>query len=1683
MGRWVLVFFCFFFTLIPSRAQKYGNEWYDASKAHVRIGISENGLYRIDFFVLDYVFRQAGVSIRLLEASKLQLWSRGAQVPMTVSDQGDNRIGPGDFLEFFALKADGSLDSELYVQPGMQPHQKGTLISDTAYYFITWSETGPWLRYTPYRNYKWNTVSTASWHLRDEWKTEQQLYHRGKPARVSDRDFYPSEYNDAEGWGSNPVGYGISGSMPEFVSAFNTAAYEPSGPNPELSYYIAGITNFYNLPDHRLRVTAGNGTAERQLKDTITYGFAPIRQKATLQPSDMGGLVTQLRLKPIAMPNIPYARYQVFYTRLKFPKKNELDGASAYTFQTDSSAAPRLYQWSGYSNGSRTRPMLFNPTNGLRIGGDFLGGGNFRLIMPANSHGSDWHLWDSLNFRWVSIHPDSMYHPVLAELPDFSTHIDQSEYIIISHAGLMGDELNDYLNYRQGRYAARIVSTEQLYNAFSYGQAHPIAIRRYAAYLLERSKANPPKFIFLVGRGYETIYLKNSKQYQKLNLVPSIGVPASDHLYTAGLNGTTFEPAIPIGRLPAEQKSEIRTYLNKIIAFESSGYASWQKEILHMGGGSSNVQAQDIRGMLEALEPYPEQGILGGKVTGYYKASTGAQSVGVKQSIISALNSGLNLITFLGHGSTQVTDIDMGDTADYSNQGKYPICYFNGCQIGNPCVPYGNRWVFSERMVKAGRRGAIAFIAQTSISELFSVNRQMGDFYRAMFDKAYGKTIGEIIQTCIRNYQDPNSFLNRIHCQQLFLIGDPAIKSHAPEVPDYSVNERSIFLDPPNTFALSDSFRVAIIVTNNGRKGTDSINIGLRRIYPDGITRNDYQTRIAPFGYKDTAYITIRSKDISTKGSNVFEAEVNPDRTVTEFTYTNNRTSSLRYIPGNGVNLLYPRRFAIVGNDTVNLVFQPADLTVSNDQFFAELDTTPRFNSPWVKRSGAFNSEPLVQWKVHLDPKADTVVYYWRARINAGSAEGGRWSTHSFTYIKNHSSGWMQQSGFQYSNVVSANTFQNLRVDTLARQLRFGPLMKKLYVDAEYANRSNKGVKEGGFGGQDRNAANCVNGFVCMVFDPNKNELTPLDTAKIKPMCSGGMRWKLFGYPANEQIYYSFRPNVSAERDAFVSFVDLVPDSFYVALFTSSFSSADQWTPQVLQALNKLGCTVMDDPANRTSTAIYVAVGKKGWSPGKAFEDVAIFNGVPGSGYASIEAELYGTASSGSMNSEYVGPAGSWGSLHLWRKDRSNASETATVSVLGRAKDGSEQVLIPSVSGNFSDLSSIDARQYPYLRLKAAFSDPSDFSSMQLPNWRILFSEVPEGTLYPVPRLGYEYYRDSLYRGDSLRLFIPFSNISALPFADSIMATAHIFKKEDRSTVMRDTTFLPAAKPGETYVYRVRQDTRNLIGAYQAIIQFNPAFRQEEFSLSNNSNTFSFEVVADRQNPLLDVTFDGRRIFNGDIVRAEPLIRISNKDENKYLLQTDSSRFNLFLKRPGSPDYTPVPVDGTEAVFKPAQTAGNSAVIDYRPRNLPDGTYSLKVQAADMSGNPAGEEAYVVDFRVVNKNMVTNFYPYPNPFSTQMRFVFTLTGNDIPDEVHIKIMTADGRVVKHVHQDELGPMHIGNNISQWSWDGTDQFGDRLANGVYFYQVTVRKDGKKLEHFESAGDASFKQQVGKIYLLR
>jgi flagellar hook assembly protein FlgD len=144
------------------------------------------------------------------------------------------------------------------------------------------------------------------------------------------------------------------------------------------------------------------------------------------------------------------------------------------------------------------------------------------------------------------------------------------------------------------------------------------------------------------------------------------------------------------------------------------------------------------------------------------------------------------------------------------------------------------------------------------------------------------------------------------------------------------------------------------------------------------------------------------------------------------------------------------------------------------------------------------------------------------------------------------------------------------------------------------------------------------------------------------------------------------------------------------------------------------------------------------------------------------------------------------------------------------------------------------------------------------------------------------------------------------------------------------------------------------------------------------------------------------------------------------------------------------------------------------------------VQSKDAVGNYSGNNAYTIDFVVVNQSTITHFYPYPNPCTTNMRFVFTLTGSKPPDELLIRISTMTGRIVREVQKTEFGAIHIGNNISEWAWDGTDQYGDRLANGVYLYQVFTKLDGDEVMHRTSDAEKKNSRLIinntGKIYLM-
>lgn len=84
-------------------------------------------------------------------------------------------------------------------------------------------------------------------------------------------------------------------------------------------------------------------------------------------------------------------------------------------------------------------------------------------------------------------------------------------------------------------------------------------------------------------------------------------------------------------------------------------------------------------------------------------------------------------------------------------------------------------------------------------------------------------------------------------------------------------------------------------------------------------------------------------------------------------------------------------------------------------------------------------------------------------------------------------------------------------------------------------------------------------------------------------------------------------------------------------------------------------------------------------------------------------------------------------------------------------------------------------------------------------------------------------------------------------------------------------------------------------------------------------------------NPILDVTFDGQHILNGNIFYCKAANLIKLKDENRYLALNDTSKFKVYVKSP----------DGVESQIY-FETSANSALSEkllrWTPAQLPDNT-------------------------------------------------------------------------------------------------------------------------------------------------
>lgn len=1663
-------------------AQLYGNEWIDYNKTYYKFSVREPGIYRIPKTALD----AAGIPTTVTGA-QLMLFRDGEEVPLYVTTNGV--FSAGDYLEFFGTSAAGKFDKQLYADTTWHPNDRISMFSDTASYFLTYGTTGTAARYV---HVPGNIPPTPPPPPTFCMVTSGQYYTNtfvpGRHITDPQNSMYLSLFDNGEGYVQavrdvwDPTTLTLSTpNVTAGVAAEITISILRSGGN------IPYIPINFN--------TALNG---QQIATTSMPFDATSKINVQVSPSSLSTNNT-FTISPV--PASSYGgRYGIAFLEVRYPRDFNLSGLDYLSFTLLPSGSSQYLEIQDFNHGGSS-PRLYDLTNRKWYDGDISQSGKTRFFLDPSFLNRDMVLYAS-----GSSHIRSLSTSKTIQFTNFEVAAAQGNYILITHPAYMAitggsDPIQDYRAYRSsqagGGHQVVVADVTALYDQFAYGvNMHPLSIRNFLRFAYDRWTVRP-EHVFMIGKGifYHKYreYLQSPSAHNYAAIVPTYGDPGAD------IDFANFRPnrllAMNVGRLNAWNPQEVRIYLERVKAYEASiktpvlpTYETelWKKHVLHAAGGKD---AHEQPGLIQTLNngaAIIKDTAFGATISFVKKNTTLAVDQTANLALDSLINSGISIITFHGHSSPTGFEFNLNNPEQYKNAPRFSHFLALGCDVAQ-IFSFAPNKTISERYL-INPEGA-------SVSMLASNNPQMPDFharylpgfYISVSTKNYGKTIGDhhrFMYDSIRTISASDR--DFLHIETLLLQGDPAIPVFGPSKPDYHVSSDRVNSIPFNVTTDLDSFRIRIVAYNLGRAQKDTVSLKVEHINPAGAVTTVKTLQAVNLFNTDTLYTFMPLNKMTDIGINRYKITIDPEGKFDEVSELNNTATLELFIYSDNLVPVYPPEFAIVHTQSVTLKASTLNPFRPEGRYIFEIDTTETFNSPLKQQATVTGKGGILRWTPGITLR-DSVVYYWRTAFDSVINNNYQWANSSFIYLTHGSPGWNQSHYHQYLK----NGFDSLEYGT-DRVFRYPVIQHKITAASAvydevpgwpWRNAESMLIELNNSTLQRLGCPPWDGTLQIMVFDGGTGSVWKNDTAGTSgayPICTQ--------YTFRGVYVFEFPVWSKTGRDDIIHFLDSIPDGNFV-LIRNQINLVD-YIPSFIDDWKA------DTLINGSGQSLYHTLHNMGFPLIDSFYKVRPFlffrkkndNAYPVYQFAGADSadrieEIFwfpATMGSGALRSPVIGPATAWDTLK-WRSsaaDQQPANDETRVTISGIGQDNIP-VLLYNGSTRDTSLSFIDASVYPNLQMRWHSRDTVNRTSPQLDYWRILYDPVPEAALNPALHVS---FGDSLMVGQMQDFAVAIENISDLPM-DSMLVRYRLIDNNSQTHLLGEKRYKKLAA-GDTLHAAYAFDSRTYIGRNVLFIEANPNKDQPEQYHPNNIGYIPFSVAADPYNPFIDVTFDGVHILNRDIVSAKPFIRILFKDENKYLKLDDTSLLRMSIRYPT--DFTStrdIPFDGTVCKFIPATDEKNEAVIEYRPVFTEDGTYELKVNGRDKSGNIAGSTDYEISFEVITRSTITNILNYPNPFSTSTAFVFTLTGSEIPTQFKIQIMTVTGKVVREITRQELGIIRIGRNVSEYKWDGKDQYGQMLGNGVYLYRVVTAINGKDIEHRSSGADKFYKNGYGKLYIMR
>lgn len=1605
-----------------SYSQNYN--WITPDKTYLKLFVAADGMYRIS----QSDFTQAGINTVIIDPRTVKLYYKGSEIPLYFEGEQDGSFDANDYIDFYGTRNYGGLTNTYLASFSPTALNYVTdeyfnLYSDTSVYWLGWDGANG-LRYST-SNFSTNTPYPQNFSYDKLHFEVDSLYSLGETVNNNtDFRYFNTEKISGEGWYSASLFAGQSVSR-----SFSIPLLSPSAQDCSFRLFAFPNSRDTSFNEHKVELRVNTTLIATIAKNDYERFDTTITFSSTLLTSSSNTVsvtYTPTFGNPNATPNLYFDLIEITYPKIfKFENSNCRINLSG----KDTTSAK--FSLTGYNSSNPT--FIYDTRNFIKLTNISSDGDT--LFYTGKQNGTF-----EISNQNISRKP---FRIEARQVPNLVSNTNGADYLIIYHK-LFESQAEQLRSHRQNvdSYRSFKASVADIIDIFNYGMEDPIALRRFVKYANDNWQTPAVKFVCLMGRG--SLDPKNNRGSQSYyrNFIPVYGNPPSDgYFVNYNLDGFIYYQQAAVGRLPVYTQQEAQDVVNKIIDYDNQRQNPqdwWKRFIMITGGPNRNEQIQYQTQSNFLINTYIDPPPISGEPSRIYRNdSAGFITFNYADSIKREINRGGIITNFIGHAASQDWELGLEDPLGLNNGFKDPLVLSMTCYTGKHSEP--NLRGFGEKFVYASNRGAIGFLGSTGWS-FSGAGNEINKLILQGFSQDTLRRIGELVKYASNlQLNDTGSFQvkNMMNCYNI--LGDPASKLLLPNTPEFLIGVSDYRISNPYPL-VGENVTLTIFPKNYGLFAKDC---DVRfEILKNGLPFRSKDTTLSSFEFNDTASYSFR---LDTLGNYSLKVTLDPNDDYSQEIPTNNILTLPLPLRNISYTPLKPIYNSVVVSDSVEFTgLNPqVDLRTNAVKVILQVDTSRSFSNPLYTYTNQ-NINGVATKVPYRIPIQDTnLVYYWRTNA----------------LINNDSTGWSETMRFVYNPGVSDNiSTSKINFDSrTGRGSRVIPFDSVVTIYTKLPGQfdqneitglyyTGNGYKLTDFSGEMQIKSWGSNGSEASYFTVNNFSLyadggqnTGLNIVKVRKLTGSFVEFR------------NFRMTTAASSDSVINFLNTFDTTHFILIgIAATVNSSDSLRQTAKNKIKQFGSTLIDSVTTFGQFDSYAFIGYLNAAPQNTSEAFHryVTKAVWSPSFANLSATFLNTH--GTLNFS-MGPAHRWKYFQWDRILTSGSSVNYNISAISRT--GQLVQMASGISTNtFVNLDTLNSFDFPELNLTAELLIDT-LTGLQSPEFKSMyFKYTPPCEIIPD---NYSFVKsDSVVdEGEEVTVSVKNYNIGYVP-AGVVVYRWTANAPSGLVILKMDTVFTPL-QPDSS---RISSVTFNTTGLKDPEVSIDTLDINFEVSLLGNQNdyypfnNFAFTdivIVGDSTGPAIDITYNGDKIVNGDLIPAKPEIAFKFFDDSE-LLYSVADTSGIFIKLGGRRIfYTNDGQPNPDIAFTAVNNGTLKTQVIYKP-TLQDGPHLIQYIGSDKDGN---RDTVTNDVYVSYAFQVRDLYNFPNPMQGETHFTFNLFTSEAPQSCKIKIYTVAGRLIKDI----TAPAKVGFN--QIFWDGRDNDGETMANGIYLYKLVLEDAGK------------------------